>query len=88
MNQAVESSIRLKGCGLVFHERVSDNKRWVGPPERRLDGEPVVKVTTLDRVTPKPNMEIRAHGEIYLLPPDFSGSWFDIASDTGKPMIQ
>jgi len=88
MNRATENSNRLKACGMVYHERVSDNSRWIGPAERRLDGAPIVKILTLDRVAPRPNMEIRAHGEIYLLPPDFAGTWFDVAGPTGKPLIQ
>ena len=78
---------RLTNCGLVYHIRQRDQFCWVGPPERRLDGEPIVRVLPLVQAQPTPNLEIRAHGEIYLLPYNFKGTWFDVESSKGVRLI-
>lgn len=79
---------QLNHCGLVYHIRQRDHFCWVGPPEKVPDGEPIVKVLPLIQAKPTPNLEIRAHGETYLLPYDFRGTWFDITSPVkGKALI-
>lgn len=88
MNQTDRDNERLRQSGFVYHERQLDNKRWVGPPDRAIDAAGLEKRLPLTHVTPKPNMEIHAHEEIYRLPPDFKGDWFMVESPTGIKLIQ
>ena len=88
MNQAEAKAARMRNCGLVYHERQSDGRTWIGPPEPHFDGTGRVKVMPLMDVTPQPNMIVHAHGEKYEIPYDFRGSWFDVKSPTGKALIQ
>ena len=85
--EAVQEAHRLASAGLVYHERQRDGHCWIAPPEQHQDGQMIVRILPLPHATPKPGMEIRAHGEIYLLPLDFEGTWFDVFSTKGVPLI-
>jgi hypothetical protein len=83
---AEEESNRLKTCGLVWREDQADSRRWVEPAPTRHQGR--IKTLPLFMVKPKPRLEIHAlDGERFLLPKDFKGSWFDVKSPKGIPLI-
>lgn len=87
---AVEQDIRLKACGVAYHENQTTSRGYVGPPVHRLDGAgPKFTVQPLNRVEPKPGMEIHAtDGEKYTLSLNFAGTWFDVVSPKGKRLIE
>jgi len=88
MNEAERKATRLKECGLVYYERLRDGKCWIGPPGDVPPAETGrVKVLALSFVEPKPQMEIHAHFERYLVARNFRGTWFDVKSPHGKALV-
>ena len=88
MNAAEREASRLRNSGLVYHERLINGECWIGPPERHPDGVGKVKILPLVDVEPKPQMRVHAHGEKYLVDYNFTGTWFDVVSPSGKALIQ
>lgn len=94
MNEAERQATRLKDCGLVYHERLINGHCWIGPPGDTPGEKGRIKVLALNFVEPKPQMEIHAlpdaqhpQGERFLLAHDFTGTWFDVRSPTGRILI-
>lgn len=88
-SDALNDTMRLQQCGLVHHLNVLTSQRWIGPPERILDGNGTrIQRLPLHVIKPQQGMEIRAlDGERYAIEGN-PGSWFDVASPTGKRLIQ